>query len=114
VVNRTAAEKLLTPPHPDRPTVWALATLACLLSGDYRNARDASPTLPVALPASTEHCHLHRPGTAPPSRSPRAPSQREPRAPRPAPPLTRETLRAQRFTLARGAPRFLLLSAGYH
>ena len=48
MVNRTAAEKLLTPPHPDRPTVWALATLACLLSGDYRNARDASPTLPVA------------------------------------------------------------------
>jgi hypothetical protein len=48
VVNRTAAEKLLTPPHPDRATVWVLATLACLLSGDYRNARDASPTLPVA------------------------------------------------------------------
>ena len=47
VVNRSAAEKLLTPPHPDRPTVWALATLACLLSGDYRHARDASPTLPV-------------------------------------------------------------------
>ena len=48
VVNRSAAEKLLTPPHADRPTVWALATLACLLSGDYRNARAASPTLPVA------------------------------------------------------------------
>ena len=48
VVNRSAAEKLLTPPHPDRPTIWALATLACLLSGDYRNARDATPTLPVA------------------------------------------------------------------
>jgi hypothetical protein len=48
VVNRSAAEKLLTPPHPDRSTVWALATLACLLSGDYRHARDASPTLPVA------------------------------------------------------------------
>jgi len=48
VVNRSAAEKLLTPPHPDRPTVWTLATLACLLSGDYRHARDASPTLPVA------------------------------------------------------------------
>ena len=47
VVNRSAAEKLLTPPHPDRATVWALATLACLLSGDYRHARDASPTLPV-------------------------------------------------------------------
>jgi asparagine synthase len=48
VVNRSAAERLLTPPHPDRSTVWALATLACLLSGDYRHARDASPTLPVA------------------------------------------------------------------
>ena len=48
VVSRSAAEKLLTPPHPDRSTVWALATLACLLSGDYRNARDATPTLPVA------------------------------------------------------------------
>ena len=47
VVNRSATEKLLTPPHPDRPTVWALATLACLLSGDYRNARTAAPTLPV-------------------------------------------------------------------
>ena len=47
VVNRSAAEKLLTPPHADRATVWALATLACLLSGDYRQARDPSPTLPV-------------------------------------------------------------------
>jgi hypothetical protein len=47
VVNRSTAEKLLTPPHADRATVWALATLACLLSGDYRQARDASPTLPV-------------------------------------------------------------------
>ena len=48
VVNRPAAEKLLTPPHPDRPTVWALATLACLLSGDYRHARDASQFLSVS------------------------------------------------------------------
>jgi hypothetical protein len=47
VVNRSAAERLLTPPHADRATVWALATLACLLSGDYRHARAPSPTLPV-------------------------------------------------------------------
>jgi len=48
VVNRAAAEKALTPPHQDRATVWALATLACLLSGDYRNARDPAQLLPVA------------------------------------------------------------------
>jgi hypothetical protein len=48
VVNRAAAEKALTPPHQDRATVWALATLACLLSGDYRHARDPAQLLPVA------------------------------------------------------------------
>jgi len=47
VVSRPAAEKILAPPHADRATVWALATLACLLSGDYRRARDASPHLTV-------------------------------------------------------------------
>jgi hypothetical protein len=47
VVRRPAAERLLTPPHTDRPTVWALATLACLVSADYRNARDPSPHLAV-------------------------------------------------------------------
>jgi hypothetical protein len=47
VVNRSAAEKVLTPPHTDRGTVWALATLACLLSADYRNARERSPLLSV-------------------------------------------------------------------
>lgn len=47
VVSRPAAEKLLTPPHADRATVWALATLACLVSGDYRKAREKSPQLPV-------------------------------------------------------------------
>jgi Asparagine synthase len=47
VVNRAAAEKALTPPHQDRATVWALATLACLLSGDYRNARAPAQLLPV-------------------------------------------------------------------
>jgi len=48
VVSRPAAEKLLTPPHTDRASVWALATLACLLSGDYRRARDPSPHLSVS------------------------------------------------------------------
>jgi hypothetical protein len=51
VVSRPAAEALLTtsaePPHADRATVWALATLACLTSGDYRKAREAAPHLPV-------------------------------------------------------------------
>ncbi|HSZ42961.1 MAG TPA: asparagine synthase-related protein [Trebonia sp.] len=48
VVSRSAAEKLLTPQHPDRATVWVLATLSCLLSGDYRNAREPSPVLSVS------------------------------------------------------------------
>jgi hypothetical protein len=48
VVQRSAAEKVLTPPHTDRVSVWAMATMACLLSGDYRNAREATPQLPVA------------------------------------------------------------------
>jgi hypothetical protein len=47
VANRATAEKALTPPHQDRATVWALATLACLLSGDYRNAREPAQLLPV-------------------------------------------------------------------
>jgi hypothetical protein len=47
VVSRPAAEALLRPPHADRASVWALATLACLTSGDYRNAREAAPHLPV-------------------------------------------------------------------
>ena len=46
MVSRPAAEKLLRPPHADRATVWALATLACLLSGDYRNAREPPPSSP--------------------------------------------------------------------
>ncbi len=48
VVSRPATEKLLTLPHRDRTTVWTLATLACLMSGDYRRAREATPSLPVA------------------------------------------------------------------
>lgn len=48
VVSRPAAEKLLLPPHADRAAVWALATLACLLSGDYRNAREPADLLSVS------------------------------------------------------------------
>jgi hypothetical protein len=47
VVQRSAAEKVLAPPHEDRVSVWALATMACLLSGDFRNAREVTPQLPV-------------------------------------------------------------------
>jgi hypothetical protein len=48
VVSRSAAESLLRPPQTDRATIWALATLACLTSGDYRNARERAPHLPVS------------------------------------------------------------------
>jgi hypothetical protein len=47
IVSRPAAEKLLTPPHADRASVWALATVACLVSGDYRKARESTHQLPV-------------------------------------------------------------------
>jgi hypothetical protein len=48
VVSRPAAERLLAPPHADPPPGWALATLACLVSADYRNARAPSPHLTVS------------------------------------------------------------------
>jgi hypothetical protein len=48
VVNRSAAEKALTLPHADHATVWALATLACLLSGDYRHARNPAQLVSVS------------------------------------------------------------------
>jgi hypothetical protein len=47
VVNRSAAEKLLALPHTDHASVWALATLACLLSGDYRHARNPAQLVGV-------------------------------------------------------------------
>jgi asparagine synthetase B (glutamine-hydrolysing) len=47
VVSQPAVEKLLTPPHADRASVWALATAACLVSGDYRKAREPAHQLPV-------------------------------------------------------------------
>ena len=47
VINPAAAEKALALPHADRGTVWALATMACLASGDYRNAREDAPLLSV-------------------------------------------------------------------
>jgi hypothetical protein len=48
VVNRSAAEKLLAQPHTDHASVWALATLACLLSGDYRHARNPAQLVSVS------------------------------------------------------------------
>jgi hypothetical protein len=47
VVSQAAAEKVLALPHADRAIVWALATMACLTSGDYRNARAEAPFLSV-------------------------------------------------------------------
>jgi hypothetical protein len=47
VVNRSAAEKLLAQSHTDHASVWALATLACLLSGDYRHARNPAQLVSV-------------------------------------------------------------------
>jgi Asparagine synthase len=51
VVSRPAAEKLLRVPQADPVTVWALATLATLASGDWLNARDqAGPTFAIPVP----------------------------------------------------------------
>ena len=47
VVKRSAADRLLVAPHADPSSVWAMATLACLVSGDYRNARTPSSLLSV-------------------------------------------------------------------
>jgi hypothetical protein len=40
IVRRSAAERALRPPQADSHAVWALATLAALLSGDWLNARE--------------------------------------------------------------------------
>jgi asparagine synthetase B (glutamine-hydrolysing) len=39
VVSERAAEQILRLPHSDHEAVWALATLACLVSGDWLSAR---------------------------------------------------------------------------
>jgi Asparagine synthase len=39
VVSRRAAERVLRVPHADHDTVWALATIATLVSGDWLHAR---------------------------------------------------------------------------
>jgi hypothetical protein len=52
VVSRPAAERLLRPPHTDPVTVWALATLAALISQDWLNARSPSGrTFAIPVPA---------------------------------------------------------------
>jgi hypothetical protein len=51
IVSRPAAEKLLRLPHRDPATVWALATLATLSSGDWLNARDrGGQTFAIPVP----------------------------------------------------------------
>jgi hypothetical protein len=52
LVRRAAAERALRPPQRDTHAVWALATLAALLSGDWLNARDPAQR-PVTAPPST-------------------------------------------------------------
>ncbi|MBV9795789.1 MAG: hypothetical protein JO016_17825 [Actinobacteria bacterium] len=53
IVSRPAAEKLLRLPHTDPTTVWALATLAALRSGDWLNARDPEgQTFAIPVPAA--------------------------------------------------------------
>jgi len=49
IVSRPAAERLLRPPHTDPVTVWALATLAALISQDWLSAR-ASDGQAFAIP----------------------------------------------------------------
>ena len=51
IVSRPAAERLLRPPHTDPVTVWALATLAALISRDWLNARAAGgQTFAIPVP----------------------------------------------------------------
>ena len=47
-VRRSAAERALRPPQTDSHAVWALATLAALLSGDWLNAREGGAASPGA------------------------------------------------------------------
>src|SRR5579875_1156553 len=52
VISRPAAERLLQPPHTDPVTVWALATLATLISADWLSARVRTErTFAIPVPA---------------------------------------------------------------
>lgn len=66
VISATAAEKALALPHADRATVWGLATMACLASGDYRNARAEAPFLSVELTPAAASPDARPPRPAPP------------------------------------------------
>jgi hypothetical protein len=50
IVRRRAAERSLRSPQSDPHAVWALATLAALLSGDWLNAREPARQALVSLP----------------------------------------------------------------
>ncbi len=47
IVRRQAAEHVLRPPQADPHAVWALATLAALMSGDWLNARGPADRAPA-------------------------------------------------------------------
>jgi hypothetical protein len=52
IVSRPTAERLLRPPHTDPVTVWALATLAALISQDWLSARVTDGrTFAIPVPA---------------------------------------------------------------
>ena len=52
IVSRPTAERLLRPPHTDPVTVWALATLAALISQDWLSARATDGrTFAIPVPA---------------------------------------------------------------
>ena len=52
IVSRPAAERLLRPPHTEPVTVWALATLAALISQDWLGARAPDgQTFAIPVPA---------------------------------------------------------------
>jgi Asparagine synthase len=52
IVSRPVAERLLRPPHSDPVTVWALATLATLISRDWLSARVTDGrTFAIPVPA---------------------------------------------------------------
>jgi hypothetical protein len=50
IVRRRAAERSLRSPQADPHAIWALATLAALLSGDWLNAREPASQALVSLP----------------------------------------------------------------
>jgi hypothetical protein len=60
IVRRPAAEVVLRPPHADPEAVWALATLAALVSGDWLNAREKAVPVPGPVAPSEDASRVTR------------------------------------------------------